>query len=77
MKNIQISKELFCNIVAYHILGNETKDKEIEKGLEEKMDAIIMRELYTKSKIAPSEKEKESARQEYLDKKGITKDFRW
>lgn len=77
MKNIQITDELFCHIVAYHILGMEHLQGVIEKGLEEKMDAIINRELYTKFKTDPSTKEKENARQEYLDKKGIKKDFRW
>ena len=35
------------------------------------------RELYTKSKTAPSEEEREKARQEYLDRRGIQADFRW
>ena len=43
----------------------------------QKMDAMVMRELYTKSKTAPSEEEREKARQEYLDKRGISDSFRW
>lgn len=41
------------------------------------MNAMVERELYTKSKTAQTEEEREKARQEYLDKRGIQKDFRW
>ena len=41
------------------------------------MNAMAERELYTKSKTAPSEEEREKARQEYLDRRGIQADFRW
>ena len=41
---------------------------EIKKGLEEKMEAMVRRDLYTKYKTAPTEEEREKARQEYLEK---------
>lgn len=50
---------------------------EIQKGLELKLDALVKRELYTKYKTAPTEEEREKARQEYLDKIGMYRDFRW
>ena len=50
---------------------------EIKKGLEEKMEAMVRRDLYTKYKTAPTEEEREKARQEYLDKCGIPESFRW
>ena len=50
---------------------------EIKKGLEEKMEAMVRRELYTKYKTAPTEEEREKSRQEYLDRKGIPESFRW
>ena len=34
-------------------------------------------ELYTKYKAAPSEEEQEKARQEYLDKRGVSASYRW
>ena len=46
-------------------------------GLEEKLDALVRHELYTKYKTAPSEEEQEKARQEYLDKRGVTASYRW
>ena len=51
--------------------------EKIIKELKEKYDKIVNRNLYTKYKTAPTEEEKEKARQEYLNKKGIHSDFRW
>lgn len=39
--------------------------------------ALVLRELYGKSKTAPTEEEREKARQEYLDRRGIPDSFRW
>ena len=39
--------------------------------------AMVMRELYTKYKTAPTEGEKEKARKEYLDRRGVPESFRW
>ena len=50
---------------------------EIQKGLEQKYEAMMRRELYTKSKTAETEAEREEARKAYLDKVGIHRDFRW
>ena len=50
---------------------------EIKKGLEEKMEAMVRRDLYTKYKTAPTEEEREKARQEYLEKVGMHRSFRW
>jgi hypothetical protein len=61
----------------YFQLGQEELRPEIEKGLEQKLDAMVKRELYTKYKTAPTEAEKEEARQKYLDKVGMLKDFRY
>ena len=77
MKNVQISQELFMKLFRYHLLDDDSCTDDVKKGLEQKMNAMVERELYTKSKIAPTEKEREKSRQEYLDKRGIQKDFRW
>ena len=50
---------------------------EVKKGLEEKMEAMVRRDLYTKYKTAPTEEEREKARQEYLEKVGMHRSFRW
>jgi len=77
MKNIQISQELFIDLIDYHLLDQFDKEEAIKKGLEDKMDSIIKREKYTKSKTALTEEEREKARQEYLDIVGMHPSFRW
>ena len=77
LKMIQIPESLFVELMKYHVLGIEDSLPEIQKGLEQKYEAMMRRELYTKSKTAPSEEEREKARQEYLDRRGIQADFRW
>ena len=58
-------------------LGIEDCLLEIKSGLEQKYEAIMRRELYTKSKTAKTQAEREEARKEYLDKVGMHRDFRW
>lgn len=77
MKNIQITEELFITLVKYFLTGQKELLPEITEALEKKLDAMVMRELYTRYKTAPSTEEKEKARKEYLDRKGIPGDFRW
>lgn len=77
LKNVQISQELFFDLVRFHLLEMEEFSPEIKKGLEAKLEAMVKRELYIKYKTAPTEEEREQARKEYLDKVGIHRDFRW
>ena len=42
-----------------------------------KLDAMVRHELYVKYKTAPTEEEREQARLEYLDRRGVSKSFRW
>ena len=63
--------------VKYHILEYYNEDEKIVKELKEKYDSIVNRNLYTKYKTALTEEEKEKARQEYLNRKGIHSSFRW
>ena len=77
MKNVQISQDLFIALMRYFLLEQEEIYPEIKKGLEKKLDALVMRELYTKYKTAPSKEEREKARREYLDKRGVPESFRW
>lgn len=77
MKQIQIPEELFIALMKYHILNIQEVQPEIKKGLEDKMDSISMRLLYSKYKTAPTEEEKQKARREYLDKRGVPESFHW
>ena len=77
MKNVQISEEFFVAIMRYFMLEQVEMAPRIKQGLEKKLDAMVMRELYTKYKTAPTEEEKERARKEYLDRRGVLESFRW
>lgn len=77
MKQIQIPEELFILLMKYHLLDMEEVQPEIKKGLMDKMDSITMRLLYSNYKTAPTEEEKQKARQEYLDERGVPDSFRW
>ena len=77
MKHVQISQELFFSLMKYFLIGQEELLPEIQKGLEQKLDSLVMRELYTKYKTAPTEEEREKARREYLNKYGVPDSFRW
>ena len=77
LKNIQISEELFVALVKYHLLEMDDVLPKIKKGLEKKFEAMVKRDLYTKYKTAPTEEVRERARQEYLEKVGMHRSFRW
>ena len=70
MKNVQIPYELFVDLVLYHLNGEDDFDEEIRQGLEQKLDAMLNRQLYSQYKTAPTEEQREQARQEYLDRRG-------
>ena len=77
MKNVQISHKLFVALIKYFLLAQEEQLPEIQKGLEQKVDTLVKRELYTKYKTAPTEEERAKARKGYLDKRGVPESFRW
>ena len=77
MKSVQIPYNLFVALVEYHLAYDDDYAKEIRQGLEQKLDALVRHELYTKYKTAPTVEERDQAWQEYLDKRGVFPDFRW
>ena len=77
MKNVQIPYELFFQLMKYHLMEDESCEVDIRRGLEKKLDALVMHELYKKSKMAVTEEEREKARKEYLDRRGVPESFRW
>ncbi|MBR3275688.1 MAG: complexin-2 [Eubacterium sp.] len=77
MKTVKISLQLFIDLVRYHLLDFYDVEASIKKELEKKMEAYKKRALYTKYKTAETEKERELARNEYLELIGLNDDFRW
>ena len=77
MKNVQIPYELFMLLLRYHLVEDDTCLEEIRQGLEKKLDSLVQHELYGKYKTALTQEEREKARQEYLDRRGVPDSFRW
>lgn len=77
VKSVQIPYDLFVDLVLYHLNGEDDFDEEIRQGLEQKLDAMLNRQLYSQYKTAPTEEEREQARQEYLDRRGVPQSYRW
>lgn len=89
-KQIQISEQVFYDacLVCYSVLNDEIraclrKDEleiveRLETALNAKIDKMINHTIYTMSKNQnATAEERELARQKYLDRKGIHKNFRW
>ena len=74
---MQISEKLFIALLKYHLVEMDDALPDIKKGLEEKLEAMVRRDLYTKYKTAPTEEEREKARQEYLKEVAMHRSFRW
>lgn len=77
MRNVQISQELFMQLLRFHLMEDESCEREIKQELEKKLDRMVMRDLFGKSKTAPTKEEREQARKEYLDRRGVSESFRW
>lgn len=81
MKQIQIDEELFKDIYV-HLLDMQeqgTLDEnaaDILEKVEQKVDKIIDRELFTAYKTAPTGAQREAARQKYLNRRGVLPSFR-
>ena len=76
MKNVQIPYELFVDLVLYYLNGEDDFYEDIQRGLEQKLDAMLNRQLYSQYKTAPTEEQREQARQEYLDRRGGPQSYR-
>lgn len=64
-------------LLRYHLLKDDCCAEEIHQGLEKKLDSLVHHELYKKYKTAPTQAERENARQEYLNRRGVPDSFRW
>lgn len=64
-------------LLRFHLMEDADCETEIKQELEKKLDKMVMRDLYGKSKTSPTEEEREQARKEYLDRRGVPESFRW
>ena len=77
MKSVQIPYELFVGLVLYHLRGEDDFAEAIRQGVEQKLDAMLNRQLYSQYKTAPTDELREQARQDYLDRRGVPQSYRW
>lgn len=70
MKSIQIKPSLFFKLHDYFVYDNVEYHDDIRNELMEKMEKMKLRMLYTASKTAPTEEEREEAKAEYLQMVG-------
>ena len=61
----KVGKSFFMAQLAYHISTGQ------------KLDAMLNRQLYSQYKTATTEEQREQARQEYLDRRGVPQSYRW
>ena len=64
-------------LLRFHLMEDVDCENEIKQELEKKLDKMVMRDLYGQFKTAPTEEEREQARKEYLDRRGVPESFRW
>ena len=46
MKNIQISQDLFCDLILYHLYNNPSAEEAIRRELSRKLDAMFQHERW-------------------------------
>lgn len=76
-KSVNIDYELFISLLRFHLGDCLDEQSTIINSLNAKLDKMIDHDLYTKFKTSPSLEDRERARQEYLNRKGIPESFRY
>lgn len=79
-KNIQISYELFLNMIDYiadHSDCSDYRYNDILTAVEDKLDAMARRELYTAYKTGTTMEIRAMAKEQYLNVMGIPSSYRW
>lgn len=79
-KTVQVPEELFmdlCRVILGGVDDPETISR-ASRGLQDKLNRVVAHKLYeTMHDPLKSPQEREKARQDYLDYKGIPDSFRW
>ena len=83
-RNVQIPTQLWDELCRFHLQYGELERWEREElwrsihhGLQMKKDALDRRESYTQYKTGATPDDREAARQQYLDQRGVPQSFRW
>lgn len=70
-KNVTIPEALFIDLVKYFLADIRWDEDRIRFGLQEKLEAMVKWELYTRYKTAGTPEEREKSRQEYLEHEDV------
>lgn len=78
-KTVKIDLQTFIKLIRYFTLDDHSNElyEEIKRDIDSKADKLYRHELYSQSKTADSEQEREQARQKYLDEIGMRDSFRY
>ena len=79
-KTIQINFDLFLSIIDYfydHTDETDYRYEDIARGIQEKLNAMFQRELYTLYKTGATPELRAAARKRYLEEMGISRSFQW
>lgn len=83
-KNVQIPADLWEKLCQFHLHGHDLEEWEvdelwnaIEYGIKLKLEAMARRESYTQYKSGATPDDREAARQQYLDQRGVPGSYRW
>ncbi len=76
-KNVQITEDMFKKLVLFFLMGETDTVHEIEAYLEDKLNRLVMHDLYSRYKTDPSGDERRKTIGRYLDKKGVPESFRY
>lgn len=77
MKTVQVPVSIFFQLYSHFQFDDHTFDDGIKEWLQLKHELIYRHLLFSKSKTAETEEEREQARQEYLDEIGVPDSFRY
>lgn len=76
--NLTLTYPQFTELMIFCIDNEDVPELvQLRRILDEKLNRLIEHDLYTKSKTAPTEEEREKARKEFLDRRGIPQSFRY
>jgi len=76
-KKINVSMTLGDFLALWDLCNKLGNPEPLYSIIHRKAEALSRHELYSKSKTATSADEREQARTEYLDRVGMSQDFRW
>ncbi len=77
MKNVQISQELFMQLLRFHLMKDESCEKEIKKELEKSWTEWSCVTFWKIKNCTDRGRTGTGKKKEYLDRRGVLESFCW